>query len=361
MNRTHDNPRRALGKGLSALIPTRATPQPADNAAATPADQISQLPIDRIDPNPLQPRRIFQSDRLEELAQSIRSNGIIQPLVVRRQGTRYQLVAGERRWRAAKLAGLIQVPVIVQEFPDDRLLEITLIENIQREDLNPIETAVAFERLAKELQLSHDEIGARTGKDRTTITNLLRLLNLPSDLQQLVAERRLSSGHARCLLGLPTAALATRGGGEIRSPGLVGPPDGAHHPAHARDTAAQEPGRGPAGSQRQSRNPGTGARPRHEGAHCRKSQTARANRDRLLFDRRSRPHLRRHRQGRLSATSGWQVSPPVPAGSRGWDRRKRAAVAPVPPGRASRGPAWPLSVRSGGPPRLCSASRIAGI
>lgn len=207
MSRTHDNPRRALGKGLSALIPTRTTPQPADNAAATPADQISQLPIDRIDPNPLQPRRIFQSDRLEELAQSIRSNGIIQPLVVRRQGNRYQLVAGERRWRAAKLAGLIQVPVIVQEFPDDRLLEITLIENIQREDLNPIETAVAFERLAKELQLSHDEIGARTGKDRTTITNLLRLLNLPSDLQQLVAERRLSSGHARCLLGLPTAAL----------------------------------------------------------------------------------------------------------------------------------------------------------
>lgn len=206
MNKTLESPRRALGKGLGALIPTRPPVPPAE-PAPPPPDQISHLPIDQIDPNPLQPRRVFQNERLEELAQSIRSNGIIQPLVVRRQGPRYQLVAGERRWRASKLAGLLQVPVIVQEFPDDRLLEITLIENIQREDLNPIETALAFERLAKELQLSHEEIGHRTGKDRTTITNLLRLLNLPPDIQQLVAERRLSSGHARCLLGLPTAAL----------------------------------------------------------------------------------------------------------------------------------------------------------
>jgi ParB family chromosome partitioning protein len=168
---------------------------------------VAKLPIDAIDPNPLQPRRVFQNDRLEELAQSIRANGIIQPLVVRRTGDRYQLVAGERRWRASRLAGLSEVPAIVQDFPDDRLLEITLIENIQREDLNPIETAQAFERLARELHLSHEEIGHRTGKDRTTITNLLRLLQLPSDLQQLVGERRLSSGHARCLLGLPTVAL----------------------------------------------------------------------------------------------------------------------------------------------------------
>jgi ParB family chromosome partitioning protein len=170
-------------------------------------NHVARLPIDQIQANPLQPRRVFQSDRLEELAQSIRANGIIQPLVVRRHGGAYQLIAGERRWRAAKLAGLAEVPAIVQEFPDDRLLEITLIENIQREDLNPIETALAFDRLGKELHLSHEEIGQRTGKDRTTITNLLRLLNLPPDLQQLVAERRLSSGHARCLLGLPTAAL----------------------------------------------------------------------------------------------------------------------------------------------------------
>jgi ParB family transcriptional regulator, chromosome partitioning protein len=206
MSKAPEHARRALGRGLNSLIPTRPMAPPAEVAPAAP-DQVAHLPIEQIEPNPLQPRRVFQSERLEELAQSIRSNGIIQPLVVRRNGARYQLVAGERRWRAAKLAGMTRVPVIVQEFPDDRLLEITLIENIQREDLNPIETAVAFERLAKELHLSHEEIGNRTGKDRTTITNLLRLLNLPPDLQQLVGERRLSAGHARCLLALPTAQL----------------------------------------------------------------------------------------------------------------------------------------------------------
>lgn len=204
MSKAPEHARRALGKGLGALIPTRP---PVAPPPATSGDQVTHLPIDQIEPNPLQPRRVFHGQRLEELAQSIRSNGIIQPLVVRRHGSGYQLVAGERRWRAAKLAGQAEVPVIIQEFPDDRLLEITLIENIQREDLNPIETALAFERLSKELRLSHEEIGRRTGKDRTTITNLLRLLNLPPDIQQLVAERRLSSGHARCLLSLPTAEL----------------------------------------------------------------------------------------------------------------------------------------------------------
>lgn len=208
MIRTPENPRRALGKGLSALIPTRtAVPNPPPPRPTDGEEVVAHLAIDSLDPNPLQPRRVFQSERLQELAQSIRSNGIIQPLVVRRTGERYQLIAGERRWRAAKMAGLKEVPVILQNFPDDRLLEITLIENIQREDLNPIETALAFERLAQELRLSHEEIGTRTGKDRTTITNLLRLLNLPPDLQQLVGERRLSPGHARCLLGLPTATL----------------------------------------------------------------------------------------------------------------------------------------------------------
>ena len=155
----------------------------------------------------MQPRRIFQHDRIEELAQSIRANGIIQPLVVRRRAERYQLVAGERRWRAARIAGVARVPAVIQEIPDDRLLEITLIENIQREDLNPIETAQAFDRLCRELQLSHEEVGNRTGKDRSTITNLIRLLQLPPDLQQLIGERRLSAGHARCLLTLPTAEL----------------------------------------------------------------------------------------------------------------------------------------------------------
>jgi ParB family chromosome partitioning protein len=172
------------------------------------APEITQaIGIDQIDANPLQPRRLFQQDRLAELAQSIIANGIIQPLVVRKVGERYQLVAGERRWRAAKLAKLDRVPVVVQDIPDERLLEITLIENIQREDLNPIETAVAFDRMAQDLSLTAEEIGQRTGKDRTTIINSTRLLQLPADLQQLVAERRLSAGHARCLLTLPTADL----------------------------------------------------------------------------------------------------------------------------------------------------------
>jgi ParB family transcriptional regulator, chromosome partitioning protein len=207
MSKPPENTRRALGRGLNSLIPTRPPAAIPEAAPAPPDHSVAKLAIDSIDPNPLQPRRVFQGERLEELAQSIRSNGIIQPLVVRAKGSRYQLVAGERRWRAARLAGLTEVPAIVQDFPDDRLLEITLIENIQREDLNPIETAQAFDRLARELHLSHEEIGNRTGKDRTTITNLLRLLQLPADLQQLVGEKRLTPGHARCLLTLPTAAL----------------------------------------------------------------------------------------------------------------------------------------------------------
>jgi len=200
MNKT-DNPRKALGRGLGALLPTRLP-------AAPVTDTESQaIPIDSIDANPLQPRRTFQAERLEELAQSIRANGIIQPLVVRRAGDRFQLVAGERRWRAARLAGVEEVPVVVRDIPDDRLLEITLIENIQREDLNPIETAVAFDRMMRELVLTPEQVGQRTGKDRTTIVNLIRLLQLPEDLQQMVAERRLSAGHARCLLSLPGAQL----------------------------------------------------------------------------------------------------------------------------------------------------------
>jgi ParB family chromosome partitioning protein len=206
MNKNVENQRRALGKGLSALLPTKPTPQPTVEAAHS-GEEVALLAIEAIEPNPLQPRRVFQADRIEELAQSIRANGIIQPLVVRRHAEKYQLVAGERRWRAAKIAGVAKVPAVIQDIPDERLLEITLIENIQREDLNPIETAQAFDRLSRELQLSHEEVGSRTGKDRSTITNLIRLLQLPPDIQQLIGERRISAGHARCLLTLPTAEL----------------------------------------------------------------------------------------------------------------------------------------------------------
>jgi ParB family chromosome partitioning protein len=215
-------PRKALGKGLSALISTRTAPkvEPQPAAPAPSSDGVARLRIELIDPNPLQPRTVFNPERLQELAASIQSSGIIQPLVVRPLGSRYQLVAGERRWRAAKLAGLIDVPAVVQQISDEHLLEITLIENIQREDLNPIEVAHAFERLAHDLSLSHDDIAKRTGKDRTTVTNMLRLLKLPQDVQQLLAERRLSMGHARAIVGLTDGDLQRQVAEKASSQGL---------------------------------------------------------------------------------------------------------------------------------------------
>ncbi len=200
-----DKTHRALGKGLSALLAPRAAPPPNAQIKLAGQDTPSSLPVDAIAPNPVQPRSVFQADRLEELAASIRANGIIQPLIVRRHGLEYQIVAGERRWRAAKLAGLTEVPIVVQDVADPRMLELALIENIQREDLNPIELAHAYERLGSELGLSQEEIGRRTGKDRTSIANIVRLLRLPKAVQLLLAEHRLSMGHARAILGLPAA------------------------------------------------------------------------------------------------------------------------------------------------------------
>jgi ParB family transcriptional regulator, chromosome partitioning protein len=222
MTKPSDHPRKALGRGISALIPARTSPPPVAPPPATPepADSITNLSIASIDPNPMQPRSVFHQDRLEELAQSIRTNGIIQPLVARRRGERFQLVAGERRWRAAKLAGLSEVPVVVREFADDKLLEVTLIENIQREDLNAIEVAHALERLHKDLGLTHEEIARRTGKDRTTVTNMLRLLRLPGDVQALIAEHRMSMGHARAILGLPTPDLQRQAAEKVTAQGL---------------------------------------------------------------------------------------------------------------------------------------------
>ncbi len=204
MSKASDNPRKALGKGLSALLPSKP---PTPRLQPLEPETVLLVPITRIDPNPLQPRSVFQADRLQELARSIQSTGILQPLIVRRAGERFQLVAGERRWRAAKLAGLAEVPTVVRDFTDDRLLEVTLVENIQREDLNAIEIAHAFDRLGRELKLTHEEIARRTGKDRTTITNMIRLLKLPADVQILLADRRLSMGHARAILTLPSPEL----------------------------------------------------------------------------------------------------------------------------------------------------------
>ena len=207
MNKPPDQQRKVLGKGLSALLSRPVPPvKPAQEPIATPhTASVARIPIALIDPNPLQPRTVFDHNKIEELANSIRANGIIQPLIIRRYGERYQMVAGERRLRAAKLAEFSEVPAIIQDYADDRLLEIALVENIQREDLNPIETAQALERLSREMNLNHDEIGTRTGKDRATVTNLLRLLRLPDEVQLLLAEHRLSMGHAKAILGLPTS------------------------------------------------------------------------------------------------------------------------------------------------------------
>jgi ParB family chromosome partitioning protein len=207
---TKSERRKALGKGLHSLLPTRPTASeqgPGPSAPAADGD-VRHLPTHRITPNPNQPRRDFDEAALLELAQSIEREGIIQPIVVRKASSReYQIIAGERRWRAAKLAGLQLVPVIVRDADDQQALELAIVENIQREDLNPIELATAFQRMATELGLSHDQIGQKTGKERTTITNSIRLLQLPDELQTMIAAKQLSAGHARALLKFEDAQM----------------------------------------------------------------------------------------------------------------------------------------------------------
>lgn len=182
-----------LGRGLSALL---------SETQSTANESISELDIDLIQPNPAQPRTHFDETRLAELTQSITANGIVQPLLVRRFGSGYQIVAGERRWRAAQRAGLQRVPVVVKDIPDDKMLELALIENIQRQELNAIEEAHAYKGLIEMLNLTQDTVAQRVGRDRSFITNYLRLLRLPEDLQKLLEEEKLSVGHARALLGL---------------------------------------------------------------------------------------------------------------------------------------------------------------
>lgn len=194
-----NDPRKALGKGLHALLPARNAAPAAP--ATEPQGSVQNLPIEHLTPNPDQPRRDFDPVALTELTRSIERDGIIQPIIVRKAAANtYQIIAGERRWRAAKAAGLKEVPVIVRTADDQQVLELALVENIQREDLNPIELAIAFHRMASELGMSHDQIGNKTGKERTTITNAVRLLQLPQEIQDMIASRRLSAGHARALL-----------------------------------------------------------------------------------------------------------------------------------------------------------------
>ena len=212
-------PRNALGRGLGALIrepePQASTPpapvqphaaSPAA-AAAAPAREATlagphQLDIDLIEPSPYQPRTRFREEALDELARSIKSSGIIQPLVVRPIGNRFQLIAGERRWRAAQRAGLTKVSAIVRQVPDELALEMTLVENIQREDLNAIEAARAFERLMDEFQLTQEAVAERTGKDRATVANSIRLLKLEPTIQDWIEEGKLTAGHGRALLAV---------------------------------------------------------------------------------------------------------------------------------------------------------------
>jgi ParB family transcriptional regulator, chromosome partitioning protein len=191
-----------LGRGLSALIST--------DSPRAEGDEIREIEIDLIHPGHQQPRTTFDQAKLDELAQSILTSGIIQPLLVRPRGGLFELVAGERRWRAAQLAGLLRVPAIIREIPDDKLLELALIENIQRQELNPIEEANAYKRLIESLNLTQEEVAQRVGRDRTFVTNYLRILKLPSEIQLLLESEKLSFGHARALLGLADVILQRR-------------------------------------------------------------------------------------------------------------------------------------------------------
>jgi ParB family chromosome partitioning protein len=189
--------RPALGRGLSALIPE--TPAPA---APPAADRSLEIDTDLLRPNQFQPRTHVDDERIEELSRSIRSHGIIQPIVVRKVEQGYEIIAGERRWRAAQRAGLLKVPVVVRDIPENKLLAVALIENIQREDLNPIEEAIAYRRLSDEFRLTQEQIADAVGKDRSSIANYVRLLRLPQEVRANLASNTLSMGHARALLAL---------------------------------------------------------------------------------------------------------------------------------------------------------------
>ena len=192
--------KRGLGRGLGALLAS----EPSE------AEALIEVPIDQIEVNPNQPRKVFDFTALDELAASIKSSGVIQPIIVRRMGGNYQLIAGERRWRAARQAGLDRIPAIVREATDAQSIELALVENLLREDLNPIEAAQAYQKLLVEFAWTQEELAQRIGKDRTSIANCLRLLRLPEEIQADLRSGRLTMGHARALLALPTVSEQLR-------------------------------------------------------------------------------------------------------------------------------------------------------
>src|SRR5882724_1995947 len=195
--------RKVLGRGLDSLLPGRTTITPIAMPAAQPTGSTQEIPIDSIDPNPYQTRRRINETALEELAESIRASGVVQPVVLRPGANgRYQLVAGERRWHASKRAGKTTIPGVVRQISNEQAMEITIIENLQREDLNPVEQARAFERLSREFGMTQEQIAARTGKDRASIANFSRLLKLPEEVQNALEASTLSFGHGKVLLAL---------------------------------------------------------------------------------------------------------------------------------------------------------------
>lgn len=188
--------RQALGKGLGALIPEKGVPEGEGKRP------LQQCGIEEVQPNPFQPRKTFSDEQLQELVDSIREKGIIQPLLVRRRSDGYELIAGERRWRAAQRAGLREIPILVKDVSDSEMLELSLVENIQRENLNPIEEAEAYKRLMEQFHLTQEEISKKVGKDRSTIANTVRLLRLPPEIKLSLAEGKITMGHARAFLSL---------------------------------------------------------------------------------------------------------------------------------------------------------------
>ena len=200
-----------LGRNLSSMLSKTALQHAVENAASESSgrDTLRSLPLDIISPGPFQPRSIFDTDRLEELAESIRHQGVIQPVVVRTRGdNNYELIAGERRWRAAQIAGIKKIPAIIRDVPDEIAIAMALVENIQREDLNPIEEATALRRLVDEFQMTHQEAGDAVGRSRSAVSNLLRLLELSKEVRELVDARHLEMGHARALLTLEPSLQA---------------------------------------------------------------------------------------------------------------------------------------------------------
>jgi ParB family chromosome partitioning protein len=204
--------KQALGRGLSALL--------GENTAIGTSSGPAEVDIDLIEPNPEQPRTRFTESGLDELARSIQANGIVQPIVIRKNGNKYQIVAGERRWRAAQRAGLKKVPITLKEVADDKLLELALIENIQRQELNPIEEAHAYRKLIDTVGLTQEQLSERVGRERTLIATAIRLLKLPDDVQNLIADGKLSAGHGRALLLTEDADIQRRAARNILDKGL---------------------------------------------------------------------------------------------------------------------------------------------